>query len=319
MQLHMPDVSVIVPVYNTSKYLEQCLESLRTQTLDNIEIILIDDGSADNSGQICDNYASLDQRIRVIRKKNEGLSAARNDGLEMAKAPYVMFVDSDDWVEPRFCESPFWIAKNSGAELVAFKRIWHDGNGERRQASFEKEGPAAKKEILTDWWYVTGVIVWNKLYDKKLFEEIRFPVGRLSEDTAVTHHLIQKANEVYLLNEYLYHHRINSPGSITTVRSGRMIEDELGFNLLRMRDLKEWGYVGQEEVEKLALTYLMTLGRNAEQSGLCRVILKDCKRLKNDGISWKYRFVLALYRISPKLFDGFSVLTGRRIKKSSSE
>ena len=317
--MYTPDVSVIVPIYNTSKYLKQCLESLIAQTLKNIEIILIDDGSTDNSGQICDDYASRDRRIKVIHKKNEGLSAARNDGLEVSKAPYVMFVDSDDWVDHEFCEAPYRIAKSSGTDLVIFKRIWHDGGKEKKQASFEKDGFAPQKEILTDWWYTTGVIVWNKLYDKKLFDKICFPVGHLSEDTAVTHRLIQKANAVYLLNEYLYHHRVHCAGSITTVRSNRMIQDELAFNLFRLKDLKEWGYVNQEEVEKCALTYLLTLGQNAEHSKLSRLILANCKRFESDGTSWKYKFILGIYRISPMLFDLFSILTGKRIKKKRSE
>lgn len=102
----MPKVSVIVPVYNVEPYLRQCLDSIVSQTLKDIEIILIDDGSTDGSGEICDEYKREDHRIRVIHKVNEGLSAARNDGIDASTAPYIMFVDGDDWVEPEFCETP---------------------------------------------------------------------------------------------------------------------------------------------------------------------------------------------------------------------
>ena len=219
----MPIVSVIVPVYNTEKYLEQCLNSLQNQTLRNIEIIVIDDGSTDCSGSICDLYSVNDSRFKVIHKDNEGLSAARNDGLDMAEGEYIMFVDSDDWVEQDFCELPYSVAVKFSTELVIFQRIWYEGEKRKKQKDFPKDGIASKKDILTDWWTLTGVIVWNKLFHRKLFEEVRFPVGRLSEDTAVTHRLINKANSVYLLNKGLYKHRIKRPGSIISVRSYKLI------------------------------------------------------------------------------------------------
>ena len=102
-----PKVSVIVPIYNVEAYLPRCLDSLRRQTLSHIEIILIDDGSSDGCGEIAARYAREDGRFRVIHQANAGLSAARNRGIELASAPYLMFVDSDDWVEPDFCRIPF--------------------------------------------------------------------------------------------------------------------------------------------------------------------------------------------------------------------
>ena len=103
----MPKVSVIVPIYKVKPFLRQCIDSIINQTLKDIEIILVDDGSVDGEAEICDEYAIHDKRIKVIHKNNEGLSAARNDGLDQATAPYIMFVDSDDWVEPEFCELPY--------------------------------------------------------------------------------------------------------------------------------------------------------------------------------------------------------------------
>ncbi len=115
-----PLVSVIVPVYKVEPYLERCLDSLLNQTLKEIEIIIIDDGSPDRCGQICDAYAARDDQFRVVHQENRGLSAARNVGIEMAQADYLMFVDSDDWVHPDYCRLPYEAAVEHGVELVIF-------------------------------------------------------------------------------------------------------------------------------------------------------------------------------------------------------
>ena len=113
----MPKVSIISPMYNVEKYLKKCLESYVNQTLIDIEIILVDDGSPDNSGKIADEYAKRDSRIRVIHKKNAGVSAARNDGLSIAKGEYVIFCDSDDWMNENACEILYSAAKKNNADI----------------------------------------------------------------------------------------------------------------------------------------------------------------------------------------------------------
>ena len=307
-----PRISVIVPVYNTKEYLSQCLDSLLCQTLKDIEIIIIDDGSTDGSDQLCELYASKDKRIKVLHKQNMGLSAARNYGLEIAVADYVMFVDSDDWVEPNFCETPYRIAVETETELIVFLRVWHDKECVKNQPCFPNEGFALKKEVLTQWWQITGEIVWNKLYHRRMFEEIRFPIGRLSEDTAVTYHLIQKANKVYLLNSFLYHHRENREGSIIYDKSIKLYKDQMYFNYIRIRDLKKWGYADDNEEIKMALLYFMSIGREGEISDLCQETLKNSLNFTG---SLKCKAMLKIYHISPKLFDVLSVLTGKRIKQ----
>ena len=110
----MSKISIIVPVYNVEPYLPKCIDSLISQTMEEIEIILVDDGSTDRSGKICDAYAEADDRIRVIHTQNHGLSCARNEGIDASTATYIMFVDGDDWVERRFCEIPY----------LRIKQIW---------------------------------------------------------------------------------------------------------------------------------------------------------------------------------------------------
>lgn len=313
MDGNTPKISVIVPVYNVIEYLEQCLNSIVNQTMQDIEIIVIDDGSTDGSGQICDDYARNDPRITLLHKKNQGLSAARNDGLAIARAEYIMFVDSDDWVEPDFCSIPYQVAIDSRSDIVIFQRIWHRGNIVDCQQPFPFDGIASKKDVLTDLWSLIGVICWNKLYRRNLFDDIRFPVGRLSEDVAVTHRLVNKANKVYLINEPLYNHRCNRPGSIMDERSVKRASDEATLNMMRYSNLREWGYINKSEEVKQALLYLARMGRDGELSGHCKGIIDENDIA--DGASWKLRSMYRLCQISPRLLDFIAIITGLRYRR----
>lgn len=313
MDGNTPKVSIIVPVYNVRMYLEQCLDSIINQTLQEIEIIVIDDGSTDGSGQICDGYAQKDTRIIVIHKQNQGLSAARNDGLNIARAEYVMFVDSDDWVEPDFCNIPYQVAIERGSDLVVFQRVWHRNDIIECQPSFPVDGvDVSKKDILTELWSTVGVVAWNKLYRWSLFDDVRFPVGRLSEDVAVTHRLIHKAKNIHLLNQPLYHHRSKRLGSIMDERSANQVSDEASLNVLRYRDLREWGYIDKSEEVKHALYYLARMGEEAELSEYCQKIVDD--RRIGIEVSWKWRLMYRLYRVSPRMFDLVSIITRVRYR-----
>ena len=172
-----PAVSVIVPVYNVAPYLRRCVDSLLCQTLRDIEIILIDDGSTDGSGQLCDEYAAGDARIRVIHQENAGLSEARNAGIDRARADFFMFVDSDDWVEPEYCGLPLAVAKEQQADLVMFQRRYmRRGNEIKKQAPIP-EGPKTQEEALRLLIDGVRVSVWNKLYQRDLFRGYRHPEG----------------------------------------------------------------------------------------------------------------------------------------------
>lgn len=308
-----PAVSVIVPVYNTEVYLEQCFDSLRAQTLKEIEIIVIDDGSTDNSGSICDCYSIKDRRFTVIHKKHEGLAAARNEGIEKAKADYIMFVDSDDWVEPEFCEEPFCVAEASGAELVLFQSKKHGNMGKKHVKSFQREGIAAKADVLTKLWLLTGESPWNKMYHRKLFDEIRYPVGRLCEDSAVTYRLVYKANTIVLLNKCLYHYHRYRPGSISSNRSVELMQDYFSFEFKRIDDLKRWGYDYMHEQARIAVSYLAIIGRNMELSERCDKILREYNHFKESSLFFRHKFMIHMYRISPRIFDIVSILTRKRI------
>lgn len=188
----MPLISVIVPVYRVDAYLERCVDSLLNQSMREIEIILIDDGSPGKCGTICDRYAAQDTRVRVIHQENAGLSAARNAGLDRAQGEWIMFVDSDDWVELDFCRLPYEVALAHQADLVMFGTISHKKTGEIVFSHVE-EGLLSKDDAIT-YAVKKSIAVWNKLYHSSLFREIRFPEGYVFEDSFVTPKLVHAAD-----------------------------------------------------------------------------------------------------------------------------
>lgn len=211
----MPDakISIIVPVYDVELYLQRCLDSIVNQTYQNLEIILVDDGSPDNCGIICDRYAAQDKRIKVIHQSNMGLSAARNKGLDTATGNYIGFVDSDDWIETDMFEYMLNNAMKYHADIVVCGRteVYHN-----HQCHI-----AWKQEIILNREEAIGFLLedsmlqnylCDKLWRQELFGKIRFPEGRNYEDIAITYQLFEKAEKIVCLPEckYFYLQRNNS-------------------------------------------------------------------------------------------------------------
>ncbi len=204
-----PLISIIVPIYQVELYLEKCIDSIINQTYKNLEIILIDDGSPDRCGAICDEYAGKDSRIRVIHQKNGGLSAARNAGLDIAKGDYIQFVDSDDWIEPEACETVLTIAEEQHADIVCFGFCWLLPTGETTLVSVNSSSEIEEAAVIKQLICKKSVIrnfAWNKLFVRKLFDGVRFPVGRTYEDICVTYQLVHKADKIYATKAILYHY-----------------------------------------------------------------------------------------------------------------
>lgn len=205
-----PLISIIVPVYNVEKYLRIALDSIANQTYKNLEIIVVDDGSTDSSGQICDEYADKDSRFVVIHQKNRGVSAARNAALRKCTGQYLYFIDSDDFIEPHLCERALTVLLEQQADIVWFNMHFTDENGNLLPGSVEKlqNGLLDKKAALTALAYGNiNSYSWNKLYRAELFKEIRFPEAMIWEDVAVMHRILLCAERIYMLDEHLYFYR----------------------------------------------------------------------------------------------------------------
>lgn len=216
-----PLISVIVPVYNVEKYLGKCVDSILAQTYENLEIILVEDGTGDGCGAICDAYAAQDPRVRVIHKENGGLSSARNAGMDIARGEYFGFVDSDDWIEPETYETLLNLAEKYDADLVSGSRYdVAEPTGERTLGlHHEKEECISAMEMLgrVFVWDGCDSAAWDKLYRRHLFADIRYPLGMYSEDIAIFYKLMEKANRVALCPKPLYNY-LHRENSITTAK-----------------------------------------------------------------------------------------------------
>ena len=235
-----PLISVIVPVYKVEKYLKRCVDSLLVQTYENIEILLVDDGSPDACPQMCDEYAKKHDKIRVFHQENKGLSGARNTGIDNAKGEYLAFVDSDDLWSPYFLESLYRALKENGADISQCR--WEYMHGDELKEMYDpKAGQEcfSGREMISNLYIQTGayyVVAWNKLYKKELFENIRYPEGRIHEDEATTYKLFDLAKKCVHVDNALYGYFVGTGGTSITRN---------GFNLKKL----DWRTANKERVE----------------------------------------------------------------------
>ena len=206
-------ISVIVPVYNVERYISQCVESILEQTYADLEIILVDDGSTDGSGSICDEYKLKDNRVVVIHKCNGGLSEARNAGLDIARGEYIGFVDSDDYIEPDMYEVLYKNCERYAADLAAARFVKFNTQGEVRKNFTENIEVFSREEMLRlfivgDRRYEITMSVWDRLYKRELISDLRFPVGKCYEDIVFSTKVIEKSKINVYIDRALYHYRL---------------------------------------------------------------------------------------------------------------
>ncbi len=207
-------ISIIVPIYNVKKYLNQSIESIINQTYKNLEIILVDDGSNDGCYQICEEFGKKDKRIKIIHKENGGLSDARNVGIDNSKGKYLAFVDSDDYIDCSYIDKLYTILKEKKVHIAqcGFYKVDEFGNIIDQMSSSKFECVSGRDFIINmmeNRW--ENVVVWNKLYDRNLFDNIRFPKGKIHEDEFTTYKLVNN-NSVAILPICLYYYRQNNSG-----------------------------------------------------------------------------------------------------------
>lgn len=227
-------VSVIVAVYNIEEYLPRCVDSILAQTYRNLEIILVDDGSKDQSGSICDSYAEKDRRIKVIHKKNGGLSDARNAGMDAASGEYIGFVDGDDWIEPDMYRAMYFACEKEKAQAAVcrYKQITKSGiiDGSAGNSVSLSRDEALEIYVCGDERYLIYNSVWSKLFARDLVEGMRFPVGKNSEDIMFTTRAFCRMERLVYLDEAYYNYVLDREGSIMNEKAGeRRLKDEIPF------------------------------------------------------------------------------------------
>ena len=310
-------VSIIVPIYNVEKYLPKCLDSILTQTMQNIEVILINDGSLDSSLVICNNYASKDSRIRVIDKVNAGVAAARNTGLDLAKGNYIGFVDPDDWVEPKMYESMHGKLSGSEYNVCLCNYYKNDRLGSSSKVLKIKKDYLSKQEVINDvianmigiddlmpkYTYIMGC-VWRCLYKKSFIDQyhLRFKEGvSIMEDLVFTVDALLKAEGLCIDHGIWYHYRRN-PKSVLHSYNPNMWEDQIYVHHLLEELLQEAG-LEEEMLNRLDLRYIgMAFGAIYNETSKSNKesktqIVQKMKRVREIGND--ERLKMALERVKP--------------------
>ena len=240
--LEQDKISVIVPIYNLENNVEECIKSIINQTYNNLQIILIDDGSKDKSGEICDKYEKQDKRIKVIHKVNSGLADVRNTGMDIAEGKYISFIDGDDYIFPTFYEELMGLIQKYDADISEgqflrineqdvknAENIINDYNSKIDVIQEVYDGQKALELLYGTKLqpYVNKVVVWNKLYKKELFDEVKFPRGKLHEDEYTTYKILDKCKKIVSTNKVL-HGYIQTNNSIMRVDiKQKRIDDNL--------------------------------------------------------------------------------------------
>ncbi|MDO4291746.1 MAG: glycosyltransferase [Eubacteriales bacterium] len=225
-------ISVIVPVYKTERYLRYCIDSILSQTYTNIEVILVEDGSPDECGRICDEYGKLDARIRVIHKKNGGLSSARNAGIDMAAGRYLMFVDSDDFIAADMCRKLYEALIEADAEM-SICNFEYVGELTEEMESYHDRQPI-KTEVVTgrevletklfekQIWYWT--VAFGKLYRKEMFQVLRFPFGKYHEDEFAAFGILKQCRRIACISDACYYYVQHEGSIMRTQAAGRYLD-----------------------------------------------------------------------------------------------
>lgn len=304
-------ISVIVPVYNVEDYLMRCVDSLTGQTYKNIEIILVDDGSTDRSGDMCDYYEKEDNRIRVIHQENGGQSKARNKALDIAKGEYYCFVDSDDYVANDYVEKLYKALKDNDADMSYCDFIKF--TGESADGAFDKvEESTIITKTSTELLKIMHlepdelyVVVWGKLFKKELFEGIRFPEGRICEDLAILYKLYKRVNKAISISDILYYYFRNNVNSSTYSINEKFykdvfltLEEEIEFFKNENIDLLDYP---KRTYMYWIMDYYIKLYKNGEQAKLSK-LHKKYKSLYKGVKTIKLEKFFKAFCVAPKLY-----------------
>ena len=237
-------ISVVIPIYNVEKCLEKCVNSVIKQTYKNIEIFLIDDGSKDKSGKMCDDLAKKDDRIRVFHKKNGGLSDARNYGTERANGKYIVFIDSDDFVDSKYLEYLYNLITTNNADISVCNYFFYYGDTKKNEkrimfsdSEIVLEKNDAIEKLLEDT--LINSFAWNKMYKKSLFDKIKYPKDRIMEDVGTTYKLFFYANRIVVGDSPMYYY-YQREESILHKKNAKFYKDYFDLTNKRYKDIMKW-------------------------------------------------------------------------------
>lgn len=306
-------LSIILPVYNVSDYLGQCLDSILCSQRKDIEVILIDDGSLDTSGIICDQYAAIDKRCMVVHKKNGGLSDARNVGLTYATSEYVFFIDSDDYLMPHALDILLaCIEENPNVDIIQFRytKVWD--NYIEKYSSSESCELYNNEEAYEG--YIQGInftrTVWDKIYKRNLFKGILYPVGYLAEDYGTTYKIFGQAKSILLYDRVLYCYRQRQNSTMSQNKIKLVLDEyELGkeFYSNNLEKYPQFAMLANSEHINLLLktNYRILIhpdGKGEDAKKVFRKAEQALKKMKHVPCQMRSRIVQNIYFSCRPLF-----------------
>ena len=306
-------ISIIVPIYGVEDYLDHCVASICAQTYENLEIILVDDGSKDRCPAMCDDWAKKDERIRVIHKVNGGLSDARNAGIRIASGEFISFIDSDDLVEKTFIQSMYETLKKTGCDVCecGVRLIGEDEQSLRIRAYPIGTDILSREDAICRLVKEEGIYqtVWNKLYKRALIEDLWFPVGKYHEDDFWTYRVFDRIKALAVINTPLYVYRQRNA---SIMGSGYQLKrlDTISARIGRMRFFAKDPVLGPLTKARIQFDYLYHLQcvlrflKGKERHKAVGYLLKHIRQLKvidytDSGISLKYKLWFCMFRRFP--------------------
>lgn len=306
----VPLVSVIVPIYNVEKYLARCLDSIVRQTYQNLEIILVNDGSTDGSFEICQQYAKNDARIRLFTQENQGLSVARNTGLDHMNGEYVVFVDSDDYISVYFVEILLSKLLEYDVEIAISDRLEVDDTEDTADidhVSLQDIETCIKmnRDDIFERMYESGkyVVVWGRMYHKTIFVTLRFEQGRIHEDEFIFHKIYEQVEAVCWINQALYAYRKRRDSIVRINGSYHPHPDSIDAFLERLSFFQEYGnpkFI--KATEGMILQTLFCFMDQLEDVKLKELILRTEQEIYRVTGKRVFSLKLILFRLSPKIY-----------------
>lgn len=305
-------ISVIVPVYKEEKYLPNCIESVQKQSYFNWELILVDDGSPDNCPRICDEYASRDDRIKVIHKENGGLSSARNTGLDVSNGDYVTFLDSDDFWHKDYLKIMLAICEESNAQMSQCQFVRGEETIFPESKDWGKVNVYTNHTVFTS--QATNIIMCGKMYARHLFDDIRMPIGLINEDDWTTWKLYYKAGKVAVTSQPLYYYTVN-PESIMSHAKKKPNLKYLDAYKERIDFFVGTGEKDLEHCSHMQLCKSMVLSyRNPHLSDEDRQMVKSRFDESYDVISTS-KYIPVTFKVLFRLFHHFPMMASKLAQK----
>ncbi|WML54789.1 glycosyltransferase [Neobacillus sp. PS3-12] len=322
-----PEISIVVPVYNVESFIHECIKSILDQTFKDFELILVNDGSTDQSRHICDEYAKKDKRIIVIHKENGGQSSARNKGIVAAKGSYIGFIDSDDWVEKDMYNILYTKAKEADADITACNIMQYDKESGKHLYCNKTDDISYDQDSAMHELYLNERLTFspcNKLYKKELFENIRFKEGYILEDMDFSYRVMHQAKKIFYTGKALYNYRYNDKSTMRKGFSKKRLDEYEVRKDMYLFYLKNYPDLANELYAEWVLTGLMLYINiekyyQSEKKQYKYLINMDRKKLKpllfKQDYDRKKKLMLAIGVFSPSLLVMFYRLYWDKIKK----